>query len=423
MNPRGLDAGSVAWGGDAAAPLTGPESALLRAALGREDTLLAEDVATRAGELRAAIGGARVLVIGAAGSIGAALTRALLDYRPHALTLVDLDENGLAELVREARSGHGGADVELTTHSVDYTSDGFARLLASRPPFDYVLSCAALKHVRAERDVFSAMRMLDTNVVALARLGTQLGEQGQRPRLFSVSSDKAVLPHSLMGASKALMESALWAAPGCTATTTRFANVAFSNGSLLHGFLQRLRKGQPISGPSDIARFFISEREAARLCLLSGFLGQPNSVLVPRLARDCAVPIADVAVAILAAHGLTPLPCDSAEEARARAAERGLGERTWPCYFTPASTSGEKPCEAFIGPGESSDAFGFADALVVTPSGDRAIHAERLAQALSALAQMRARPRWDKAELVAIVRDAVPGFDHRETGHNLDEGM
>ena len=394
----------------------------MRVVLGRQRELLLEDVALHEAALAECIGNARILVTGAAGSIGAAVSHSIARYQPAALVLVDTSENTLVELVRDLRSSPGPVPGELQSLSIELGSTGFKQYLHSVPPFDYLLNFAALKHVRAERDPFTLMRMLDTNVLALARVLALLSSQPGSTHVFSVSSDKAVNPHNLMGASKALMEALLWRhLERLPTSSARFANVAFSHGSLLDGFEHRLRKGQPLSAPSDIRRYFITHDEAAHLCLLACFVAEPGNILVPKLeASEHLVCLSDIAVAMLQARGLSPRLADSEEQARAWAAERTPHAVEWPCYFAPSSTSGEKPYEELVHPMETRREDRFADAIAVNAVG--APHAT-VDLALSRLgASMNERP-WSVDRIAALLAQAVPTLSHRSVGQSLDEKM
>lgn len=382
--------------------------------LGRSASLFGSDIGALQDRLRPLTLNERVLVTGAAGSIGAAVVRELVAMGARALVLVDPDENGLVELVRELRSARSDTP-ELSTYAIGIGSLEFQRLLGAIPPPDRVISLAALKHVRSERDEFTLMRLLHTNVLAVDDLLAQL------PRdlpFFSVSSDKAVRPASAMGASKAWMERVLMRAP-VVGTSARFANVAFSAGSLLDGFLNRLRKRQPLAAPLGVRRYFISEREAAQLCLLATYAGAAGDILVPAtFSESDARPLDEVARVVLRHAGLKPVLCATEAEARAHPALRASSPSEWPCFFATADTSGEKPIEEFTSPSEHVSAF--------SPN----VRAVRLGPArgdpAGALAQLRAlrqRGEWSKDDLTRLLRLAIPEFDHVERGRSLDARM
>ncbi len=392
--------------------------ALLAGILGRSRSFFADDMATEADRLKGAIAGRRLLVVGAAGSIGAAFVRQVVRFRPAALHLVDANENALVELVRDLRSSPMAMPGDFLTASVDYGRPEFARFAIDHAPYDAFVNFAAMKHVRAERDVYSLLRMIDVNVESLKRcldLAPRLGFS----RVFSVSTDKSVRPANLMGATKNLMEKLLFQdGLAATATSARFANVAFSAGSLLEGFESRFAKGQPLSAPTDVRRYFISEREAGELCLLACFLGETRQVLFPKLqpARHL-LSLADIAVQFLAHHGYEPRFCASEREAIDAGGPSG---RQWPCYFAPSDTTGEKPVEEFHRTTDviDEDRFRAAGVARETPPDPGVIETF-----LAEIARIRAGSGWTKAAVTVAIRAAVPELVHKELGRNLDQKM
>ena len=308
--------------------------------------------------LREACSHARILVIGAAGSIGAAVVKLLASLEPAALVLVDMNENSLADLVRALRAGPYRLPDDFATSVVMLGTPGFGRFLSAAGPFQIIFNFAALKHVRSERDPYSLMRMLETNVFAVEDLRDNSAARGAR--LFSVSSDKAVFPSSLMGASKRWMERVLAEPSHAICASARFANVAFSNGSLLHAVLERIEQRQPVAAPENVRRYFISHTEAAELCLLSGFLGQHAEILVPRLdpARD-SLRLDEAARRVLAFRGLEVVPCGSEAEAKSSPLLAEATPRRWPCLFAASDTSGEKDYEELLYADETIDASRF----------------------------------------------------------------
>lgn len=388
--------------------------------LGRARPLFEADIARRSDELDERVRAGSFLVVGGAGSIGQALVRELFSRNPHRLHVVDPSENNLVELVRDIRSSLGYGPGDFQTLPLDARSRSFDAFLASEAPYDYVLDLAALKHVRSERDSFTLMRMLEVNVLLAADLRRHAEQMGAR--CFVVSSDKAVRPASAMGASKALMEHVLFdSLRPVPASSTRFANVAFSDGSLLHGWRRRLEKRQPLSAPEDVRRYFITEREAGRLCLLALLAVEDGDILVPHAPEELRLgAFPDIARAFLAAAGYEAVACDSEEEARS-SVEALAAEGRWPCWFFPSDTSGEKPYEEFVGPEERAEVAGFEDCAVVR----RTDTAERpdVQAALEALEAVSARGRWTREELLEILEQAVPAFRHRETHRHLDGRM
>lgn len=384
----------------------------------RTESLFAADLAAHDAELTNRIEGRSALVIGGAGSIGSSFVKALLQYRPASLVVVDSSENGLTELTRDLRSAPGQFIPEdFRTYPVALGTAVFDRLLASEGPFDIVADFAAHKHVRSEKDRFSIEAMLHTNVIdTIGLLDALLDSPPQH--FFCVSTDKAANPANVMGASKKLMEDAIIAYSGrLPATTARFANVAFSNGSLPDGFLHRLAKRQPLSAPSDVRRYFVSPAESGQLCLIACVLATPGEIVFPKLAAPTTMTFSDIADALLEDLGYTPVRLESEEDARSFVPTA----TEWPVYYFASDTSGEKPVEEFFTADETVDldrfaALGVVNAQPVTDvDGIRGIRAD-----LRALFE---RNDLDKAQIVTALAELVPTFEHVETGRGLDSRM
>jgi FlaA1/EpsC-like NDP-sugar epimerase len=403
----------------------------------REASVFQADIDAHNEVLRDRIGGKRLLVTGAAGSIGSATVGQVLRYGPALVAAIDVNENSMVELVRDVRSRPDpvGADA-LQTAIVDFGSTLCETFIEQLGPFDMVLHFAAMKHVRSERDVFSLSHLVQTNVLKVDRFLAGLKRRGPCD-VFAVSSDKACRPASVMGASKRLMEQVVfWHAdhdgalltPGDgsalpRAACARFANVAFSNGSLLSGFLQRLRKRQPLAGPSDVRRYFITEAEAGQLCLLAAALADTGQILTPRLAPSVdLIGLGEVAEIVLDACGLVPRWYASADEAR-RAVERDVADGHYPCCFMPSDTSGEKGVEEFVAPDEplAPSRFDAVDIIAASPGVDTVT----LREVLSGLAADASRPdpATTKARMIELLGRAVPHLQHVETGRSLDQKM
>jgi FlaA1/EpsC-like NDP-sugar epimerase len=385
---------------------------------GRDRSLFHADIERNRLPLQQACSSARILVIGASGSIGAAAVKLLASLEPAALTLVDLNENSLADLVRTLRAGPYRLPDEFRTSVVMFGTSGFERFLSVAGPFHIIFNFAALKHVRSERDPFGLMRMIETNVVAVEDL---VRNAANGSRLFSVSSDKAVFPSSLMGATKRWMERVLAQPSHAICTSARFANVAFSNGSLLHAILGRLEQRQPVAAPDDIRRYFISHTEAAELCLLAGFLGRSAEIFVPRLdpTRDSLL-LDEAARRVLVFRGLQAAPCASEAEAKASPLLAEAAPRRWPCYFSPSNTSGEKDHEELLYDDEAIDTSRFEAINVIrtepSPHG-------RLAEVRKAIEAIAGQDRWPKARIIDAIRQAVPELQHLEFNRSLDSKL
>ena len=395
------------------------------AVLGRKESLFSHEVEARRKDLLDVVDGARVLVVGGGGTIGSATTALLADLRPGCLHVIDQSENYLAELVRDLRGRPGGLGVkDFRTLPLDYGAPVTGRFLAESRPYDIVLNFAALKHVRSEKDVYSLLQMIDTNVVRHIRFRRWLKAAGHGARYFAVSTDKAANPTSLMGASKRLMEDVVFAPDLSLAgqeSTARFANVAFSNGSLLQGFIQRLAKGQPLAAPRDTRRYFVSQRESGEICLLSAVLGKPGHVLFPKLDPISQLqPLQDIAERILQLAGYEPEVVENEDEARAAVARLASAGK-WPLLLTPLDTSGEKAYEEFVGQGE-----------VLTQSGlmslDAVAHVRSTALSQSVIEMLEEAVSHNdrtinKHAIVQAIQAAIPGFSHRETGKTLDDRL
>ncbi|SEP05591.1 Polysaccharide biosynthesis protein [Luteibacter sp. UNC138MFCol5.1] len=399
-----------------------PES-LDAVVLQRDRSQFADDIVARETELRQMTRGARVLVVGGGGTIGSATTMLLAALRPAALHVVDQSENYLAELVRDLRSQPDGLHVDdFRALPLDYGSPVMGRFLAESAPYDFVLNFAALKHVRSEKDVYSLLQMLDTNVVRHVRFRRWLLAHGHGKRYFSVSTDKAANPTSLMGASKRLMEDVVFdpaLCQGAVATSARFANVAFSNGSLLQSFLTRMAKRQPFAAPRDTRRYFVSQAESGQICLLSALLGNDQNVLFPKLDPVSQLqPLQGVAERVLQSMGYTAELFVDEDEARG-AVEALAAEKRWPLLLTPLDTSGEKPYEEFVGHGESALESGLQTLGAVRHVPSALLSAGLLDMLEDAVG--RTDGPVAKARIVEAIQSVIPNFAHRETGKTLDD--
>ena len=393
----------------------------------RPESLLAEDFRRHDAELHQRIDGRRVLVIGGAGSIGSHYVKAILKFNVAALVVVDTNENALTELVRDVRSStcYNIPD-EFITYPVDFGSNVFRKLFAAQGPFQIVANFAAHKHVRSEKDIFSIEAMMGTNVFkAKGLLDLLLAHPPEA--FFCVSTDKAANPVNVMGASKKLMEETIMAyADRLPIKTARFANVAFSNGSLPLGWLERISKHQPLSCPLGIRRFFVSPVESGELCLLASILGESGDIVYPKLNPETdMIPFDAVVKDLLQVLGLCCHPCSSSDEAkqvmkelvgRAPRARRG-----YPVEFFASDTSGEKTFEEFYTDTDVKDEMTFAHLGVVKNAKRRPVaEIERIFAALHAVFD---RPGAAKADVVAALADYLPDFHHMEKGKGLDGRM
>jgi FlaA1/EpsC-like NDP-sugar epimerase len=427
--------GSVA---DAMALCLTPEIEALTARFtGRDLSLFRSDMDGSDQRLHQAIGGKRILMIGAAGSIGSATLFELIAYGPAAVTVMDTSENNLAELIRTLRSMGTPFEGEFNVEPLDYGSPLAASFLAETMPFDLVLSFAALKHVRSERDSRSLLRMLEVNLVKADRFLGALRLHGHgNDGVFLVSTDKAADPINLMGASKRAMESLLWfhGTPGNPATlldggeapalnrvtTARFANVAFSDGSLPWAFLRRLEKGQPLAAPEKVRRYFVSLEEAGQLCLLTATLCPGSHVMVPKMEpeRD-GFSFVEIAHAVLEQHGLEPKVFRNEAKARLAVAEC-LEEGTYPLLLTAADTSGEKLMETFVALDEETSSVGLESFWGIAGQGTPDEDLATLLRMVDDACRGSDQPAMET--LVAAINACVPALDHAE-GKSLDDRM
>lgn len=401
---------------------------LARLATGRNSSLFTADLATSDAAIRDSVSGSRLLVIGGAGSIGGATVRALLRYAPAALDVVDQSENALAELVRDVRSDDlVRPATTLRLLPLDYGAPVTARVIRDEAPYDAVLHFAALKHVRSGKDAASVLQMLDTNVIKQRRFMGWLADRGAPARYFAVSTDKAANPVNHMGASKRLMEHLLFThgVSGLSpdhATSARFANVAFSAGSLLASWRERMDRRQPIAVPRDTYRYFVSLDEAAAICLLAAFALPGRALAIPRMTANSDLhELAPIAAAFARAAGYEPEWHESEADARA-AIGTSVPAGRWPVLLTPLDTEGEKESEEFVGAGEAAAEAGWKELRAVPQRG---ADPAALAAALDQLEAWVARPDLavSRRDIAQVVASVVPEFAPVANVRSLDERM
>ncbi len=389
--------------------------------IGRERPLFEDDLATHKKELEQIVSDSRCLVIGGAGTIGQAVSREIFRRHPKALHVIDISENNLVELVRDIRSSLGYIDGDFQTLPLDVDSASFDAFARSQEPYDYILNLSALKHVRSEKDPFTLMRMINVNIFNAEKAAHLAAKQGAK-KYFAVSTDKAANPVNLMGASKRIMEKFLArASHECPVSMARFANVAFSDGSLLHGFNQRILKQQPISAPRDVRRYFITPNESGELCLLSALLGKNRDIFFPKLDSGLnLLTFSEIAIRFLRDLGYEAVECGTEDEARSRVAELAP-EKKWPVYFFDSDTTGEKPFEEFFMEDETLDMDSFQNVGVIKDSltyDEAAL--ERFEHGIRQIAESK---DWEKPAIVELFFKVVPELQHMETGKYLDQRM
>ncbi|EIV8644079.1 UDP-N-acetylglucosamine 4,6-dehydratase [Vibrio parahaemolyticus] len=389
--------------------------------IGRTDALFTQDISNHEVELSKIVSESRFLVLGGAGSIGQAVTKEIFKRNPKKLHVVDISENNMVELVRDIRSSFGYIDGDFQTFALDIGSIEYDTFIKSDGQFDYVLNLSALKHVRSEKDPFTLMRMIDVNVFNTDKTIQQSIESGAK-KYFCVSTDKAANPVNMMGASKRIMEMFLMRkSEQMSISTARFANVAFSDGSLLHGFNQRIQKRQPIVAPNDIKRYFVTPQESGELCLMSCIFGENRDIFFPKLSEALhLISFADIAVKYLEQLGFEPYLCSSEDEARELA--KTLPEQgQWPCLFTESDTTGEKDFEEFFTDNEVLDMERFENLGIIKnePSFDQ----DLLTLFEQSIAAMKDKREWNKEQIVELFFTMIPDFGHKETGKYLDSKM
>ncbi|XME02209.1 polysaccharide biosynthesis protein [Lachnospiraceae bacterium C1.1] len=379
------------------------------------------DIEENIDELNRKINGRSVLVIGGAGSIGSSFIKAILPFKPTSLVVVDINENALAELTRDLRSTKDMfVPRDYITYPMDFASDIFEKMFRKHNGFDIVANFSAHKHVRSEKDVYSVDALLQNNILHLKKLLDLLAEFPPE-EYFCVSTDKAANPVNIMGASKRIMEDVIFSySDKYPVKTARFANVAFSNGSLPAGFIARLQKLQPISAPLDVKRYFVSPEESGQICMLACMLGKNREIFFPRLEEEQMMTFDKIATAFLEENGFEVIECDSDEEAIDKAEELKKGSHKYPVHYSGSNTSGEKAYEEFYTNEEIVDlnrlkALGVVTEKVI-PDKDRV---KALFEKLNAVFEKETT----KEEIVSVLKEYLPNFEHIETGKSLDSKM
>jgi FlaA1/EpsC-like NDP-sugar epimerase len=388
----------------------------------RETSFFELDIKNNFAQLTAEIEGKSVLVIGGAGTIGSSFVKAILHFKPATVFIIDINENGLTEIVRDIRSDAAYTTLpQLYTYPIDFDSPVFYKLFKKQNGFDIVANFAAHKHVRSEKDEYSIEAMLENNVLKAKRFLDLLVDFPPK-HFFCVSTDKAANPVNLMGATKKLMEEVIMAyANDFKITTARFANVAFSNGSLLFGFLERLAKQQPLSAPADVKRYFVSPKESGELCMLACILGQTAEIFYPKLKEDEMQTFSSIGSVLLHEFGFEPELCATELEAKRKAANLSKGSKTYPVYYFTSDTDGEKSFEEFFTENESRDNERFLNLGVVTNYPKKS--KENLSLVLNELDSLFSSENITKTDIIETIKNIIPNFNHITTGKSLDNRM
>lgn len=389
--------------------------------IGRNKLLFNNDISTHKHDLTKIVSSSKFLVIGGAGSIGQAVTKEIFKRNPLKLHVVDISENNMVELVRDIRSSFGYIEGDFQTFALDIGSIEYDAFIDADGAYDYVLNLSALKHVRSEKDPFTLMRMINVNVFNTDKTIQQSIDKKVK-KYFCVSTDKAANPVNMMGASKRIMEMFLMRkSKQIDISTARFANVAFSDGSLLHGFNQRIQKKQPIVAPNDIKRYFVVPQESGELCLMSCIFGENRDVFFPKLSESLhLITFADIAVKFLNQLGYEPHLCKDEDEARSlmnTLPQQGK----WPCLFTKSDTTGEKDFEEFFTENEILDMERFVNLGVI--KNEIKSEDAQLDHFTVEINLMKQRGKWSKEEIVDLFHTMIPDFGHKETGKYLDAKM
>jgi FlaA1/EpsC-like NDP-sugar epimerase len=389
--------------------------------IGRVAPLFSLDIAVHETELSALVSTSRFLVIGGAGSIGSAVVREIFKRNPKLLHVVDISENNMVELVRDIRSSFGYIEGEFATFAIDCGSDVFDAFIANDPGYDYVLNLSALKHVRSEKDPFTLMRMIDVNIFNTDKTMYQAKKKGAK-KYFCVSTDKAANPVNMMGASKRIMEMFLMhRSLELPVSTARFANVAFSDGSLLYGFNRRLEKEQPLSAPNDVRRYFVTPEESGELCLMSCLLGANRDIFFPKFDYNInLITFSEIAERYLESRGYKPVQCTTEDEARQRVQELKRRNK-YPVYFFKSDTTGEKDFEEFYTDKEVLDMDSFQTIGII--KNEAFFDEQKLGYFIKTIHALRTRGTWTRSDLIKLFNQMIPDFSHKETGKFLDEKM
>ncbi|AXE61669.1 UDP-N-acetylglucosamine 4,6-dehydratase [Candidatus Thioglobus sp. NP1] len=387
----------------------------------RSELLFSEDIICHSRYLTDAVSNSTFLVLGAAGSIGQAVTKEIFKRKPKKLHAVDINENNLTELVRDIRSSFGYCDVDFRTFALDIGSVEYDAFIESDGKYDYVLNLTALKHVRSEEDPFTLMRMIDVNIFNTDKTIKQSIDNGTK-KYFCVSTDKAANPINMMGASKRIMEMFLMRRSlDINVSTARFANVAFSDGSLLHGFNQRIEKIQPIAAPNDIRRYFVTPQESGELCLMSCIFGENRDIFFPKLTKALhLISFSDIAVKYLKNNGFEPYLCETEDEARKLI--KTLPEKgKWPCLFTKSNTTGEKNFEEFYTDKEILDMDRFKNLGIIKNSPE--FDDEKLNYFENSMNNLKSSLSWTKPQILEQFFNLIPEFSYKDVGKYLDGKM
>lgn len=388
----------------------------------RQRSMFADDIEANKETLRTEIEGRSVCVVGGAGSIGSSFIKAVLPFRPSKLVVIDLNENGLAELTRDLRSTYGMyVPDEYRTYTLNFSDPIFERIFKEEKGFDIFANFSAHKHVRSEKDRYSVQALIENNDIKAKRLMDLLSTFPPK-HFFCVSTDKAANPVNIMGASKRIMEDLVMAyASRFKVTTARFANVAFSNGSLPDGWLHRVMHKQPLAAPNDVRRYFVSPEESGQICMLACILGKSGEIFFPKLGEEQMLTFSSICDEYVKAIGREKRTCLTDEEAKKFAYRMPFDNKEYPVVYFGSDTTGEKAYEEFYVPGEKTDMNRFKS-LGVIEAGQRRPMRE-IESLFIEMEKIFSRPDFTKEEIVTAIKRFIPNFEHEEKGRNLDQKM
>ena len=388
----------------------------------RPRSMFAEDIQANTATLSNEIKGTSVCVIGGAGSIGSSFIKAVLRFEPAKVVVIDLNENGLAELVRDVRSTDGlYCPEEFRCYTLNFADPIFERIFREEKGFDIVANFSAHKHVRSEKDRYSVQALIENNDIKAKKLMDLLCVYPPK-HFFCVSTDKAANPVNIMGASKRIMEDLVMAYNKYfKVTTARFANVAFSNGSLPDGWIHRLQKKQPLAAPSDVKRYFVSPEESGQICMLACILGKGGEVFFPKLGEDQMLTFSSICDDFVKAEGFNKVECNNDPEAKKYAAEMDYDSQSYPVVYFKSDTTGEKAYEEFYVPGEKINMNRFQALGVVEETTRRPM--DEVNAFFTDLENLFAKEDFTKAQVVEAIKQFIPNFEHEEKGKNLDQKM
>lgn len=388
----------------------------------RQESIFAADVEMHKDELSREIEGKSVLVIGGAGSIGSQFIKSICKFKPEKLVVVDLNENGLALLTRDLRSSYGIlVPKDYRTYTISFADQIFERIFREEKGFDIVANFSAHKHVRSEKDKYSVQALIENNDIKAKKLMNLLCEFPPE-HFFCVSTDKAANPVNIMGASKRIMEDLIMAYKDqFKVTTARFANVAFSNGSLPSSFLDRIMNKQPLVAPSDVRRYFVSPEESGQICMLACVLGKSGEIFFPKLKEDDMLTFSEICDRFIEELGYEKIEFTNDEDAKRFAAEMPYDTKVWPVVYSKSDTTGEKSFEEFYVSGEKVNFSRFQSLGVIEETSCRTM--DEIDTFLGSLEEMFASIDFTKAQVVDAIKKFIPNFDHEEKGKNLDQKM